>query len=94
MINGPPETNYINDIRIDTDFYQCFSNFLLKQDLPQMFALLKEPCVMTQMSVLQYLINQMGRNIIFILYHEMIKICGFIQGSIGTIENHVNFTRN
>ena len=36
----------------------CFSNFMLQRNLPQMFALLKEPCAMIQLSILLSVVNE------------------------------------
>jgi len=38
--------------RLKDSLQQCFSTFLVQRNLPKMFALLKEPYAMTQMSVL------------------------------------------
>ena len=47
---------------------QCFSTWLLKRNLPQMFALLMEPYAMIQVSILFSVINQMGKNVASMFY--------------------------
>ena len=58
-----------------------------------MFALLKEPCVMTQVSALLCVMHQIGRNVAFMFYHKIIKICDFRPGSILTIKHRVIFQK-
>jgi len=47
-----------------------------------MFVMLMKPYAMIQVSILLSVMNQIGRNVASMFYHEFMQILDFLQGSL------------